>query len=77
MAVGGMGGAPKLAALLLLSLLVALVASPSSAAASDCKGCYLTLRHCEQSCIGGPDVHKCQGFCQNDFRACKDAHCRH
>eukprot|EP00170_Pyropia_yezoensis_P002375 contig_9957_g2379 len=75
MAVGGMAGAPKLLALLLLALLVAVVASPSSADAFECKGCYFALRHCEQSCIGGPDEHKCLGFCQNDFRACEAVYC--
>lgn len=77
MAAGGIVGAPKVFALLLLSLFLAVVASPSSADAVECKGCYFELRRCERSCIGGPDEHKCLGFCQNDFRACKEEYCKH
>lgn len=75
MAGSGMGGMPKLFALLLLSLLLAVVVSPSMADASECERCTRTFYQCRHSCLGGPDVHKCIGFCENRFRRCKAAHC--
>lgn len=77
MASSGLGGVPKFFALLLLSLLLAVVMFPSSADASECQRCARTFYHCRQSCLGGPDEHKCIGFCENRFRKCQAAHCHY